>query len=156
MLFNLGLIAVAFGGASAGAGFLLAIPALGGGRIAAWVVASCFFAAAVGLICGVLIVYPNPWHNLIQLGLGIQLAPIALLATIWRLEGLTVLRRFLMASLAVMLVLTVLTKHMLWPDLVNSANVGWWERGYAVVLVCWGGVAAVLIERRLMRGAAPA
>lgn len=129
----------------------MAIPALGGGRIAAWVVASCFFAAAVGLICGVVIVYPNPWHNLIQLGLGIQIAPIALLATIWRLDGLALLRRFLMAALAVMLALTVLTKHILWPELVNSANVGLWERGYAVVLVCWGGIAAILIERRLVQ-----
>ena len=78
-LFNLSLIAVALGGAAAGAGFALAVPALGGGRIAAWIVAACFFAAAIGLICGLVFVYPNPWHNLIQLGLGIQLAPIALL-----------------------------------------------------------------------------
>ena len=34
-----------------------------------------------------------------------------------------------------MAVLTVLTKHLLWPHLVNDDNVGWWERAYAIILV---------------------
>jgi len=150
ILFNLSLLAVAVGGAAAGAGFAMAVPALGGGRIAGGVVGACFLAAAVGLTCGIVFVYPNPWHNLIQLGLGIQIAPVALLWALWRAEGMALLRRFLIAAVVVMLILTVLTKHLVWPALVNSDNVGWWERGYAIVLVGWGGVAAVLIERRLL------
>jgi glucan biosynthesis protein C len=46
-------------------------------------------------------------------------------------------------------VLTVLTKHVVWPNLVNDANVGWWERGYAIILVGWVGVAAFALQRRL-------
>jgi hypothetical membrane protein len=144
IFFNLSLLAAALGGASAGVGFALAVPALGG------VVGACFLAAALGLTCGIVFVYPSPWHNLIQLGLGIQIAPFALLWALWRAEGMALLRRFLIAAVALMLVLTVLTKHLLWPNLVNSDNVGWWERGYAIVLVGWGGVAAILIERRLL------
>jgi glucan biosynthesis protein C len=49
-----------------------------------------------------------------------------------------------------MAVLTVLTKHLLFPGLVNDANVGWWERGYASVLCGWVGVAAFVLERRLL------
>ena len=49
-----------------------------------------------------------------------------------------------------MAVLTVLTKHLVLPNLVNGDNVGWWERAYAIVLVGWGGVAAWLIEQRLV------
>lgn len=149
VFFNLSLLAAALGGGAAGVGFALAVPALGGGRIAGWVVAGCFLAAAIGLICGLVFVYPNPWHNLIQLGLGIQVAPFALLWALWRAEGMAPLRGFLMLAAAAMVVLTVLTKHLVWPNLVNSDNVGWWERVYALVLVGWGGVAAVLIERRL-------
>lgn len=156
ILFNLSLLAVAVGGAAAGVGFAMAVPALGGGRIAGSIVGACFLAAAVGLICGVVFVYPNPWHNLIQLGLGIQIAPLALLWAIWRAEGMGLLRRFLLAAVGVMLTLTVLTKHLVWPTLVNSDNVGWWERAYAIVLVGWGGIAAVLIERRLVVQAAAA
>ena len=156
LIFNAGLVAVALGGASVGIGFILAMQALGGGRIAGWIVCACYIATAVGLICGALIPYPNPWHNLIQLGLGIQIAPFALLWALWRVEGVRLLRRFLVVAIAVMIALTVLTKHLLWPGLVNSANVGWWERAYAIVLVGWGGVAAVLIERRLIALAANA
>lgn len=149
LLFDLGLVTAALGGAAAGVGFALAVPALGGGRIAGWVVAGCFLAAALGLICGIVFVYPSPWHNLIQLGLGIQIAPFALLWALWRAQGMKHLRRFLVIAVAAMIALTLLTKHVVWPNLVNSNNVGWWERGYALVLVCWGGIAALLIEQRL-------
>jgi hypothetical membrane protein len=152
--FNLALIVAALGGASVGAGFALAVPALGGGRVAGLMVAVCFWAAAVGLIAGVVFVYPNPWHNLIQLGLGIQIAPLVLLVALWRVQGIRGLYSFLIVAALVMAVLTVLTKHLVWPELVNSANVGWWERAYAIVLVGWGGVAAGLIERRLVALAA--
>ncbi len=150
VIFNLGLIAVALGGGAVGIGFVMAVGALDGSRTAAWVVCACYLATAVGLICGALIAYPNPWHNLIQLGLGIQLAPFALIWALARVEGVRLLRRFLIGAVAIMVVLTVLTKHLLWPALVNSDNVGWWERAYAIVLVGWGGVAAILIERRLI------
>jgi glucan biosynthesis protein C len=46
-------------------------------------------------------------------------------------------------------VLTVLTKHLMFPGLVNDANVGWWERAYAIVLVGWVGVAAAVLQKRL-------
>ena len=32
--------------------------------------------------------------------------------------------------------------------LVNDANVGWWERAYAVALVAWSGVTALALERQ--------
>lgn len=149
LLFNLGLFAVGTGGASAAAGFAMAVPALGGERWSAAAVALCFLAAAVGLISGLAFPWPDPRHNLIQLGLGIQIAPVVLIWALRRDPALSTLRRILSGATAVMAVLTVLTKHLVWPDLVNGANVGWWERGYAIVLVGWGGLAAVLIERRL-------
>ena len=49
-----------------------------------------------------------------------------------------------------MAVLTILTKHLIFKGLVNDANVGWWERAFAIVLVGWTGVAAYALERRLL------
>lgn len=49
-----------------------------------------------------------------------------------------------------MAILTVLTKHLVFPGTVNDANVGWWERLYAIVLVCWVGVAAWVLDRKLL------
>jgi len=37
---------------------------------------------------------------------------------------------------------------------VNPSNVGWWERAFAVVLVTWVGVAALILGRHLHRKAA--
>jgi glucan biosynthesis protein C len=48
-----------------------------------------------------------------------------------------------------MAVLTLLTRHLVLPSLVNDANVGWWERGYAIILVGWVGVAAFALQRCL-------
>jgi hypothetical protein len=32
---------------------------------------------------------------------------------------------------------------------VTDANVGWWERAYAIVLVGWVAVAALVLDRSL-------
>ena len=49
-----------------------------------------------------------------------------------------------------MAILTVLTKHLVFKGMVNDFNVGWWERAFAFVLVGWTGVAAYVLERRLL------
>ena len=59
------------------------------------------------------------------------------------------LKAFLVATFIVMAVLTVLTKHLVLPGTVNDANVGWWERAYAIVLVGWVAIAAWALERKL-------
>lgn len=95
--------------------------------------------------------WPDKRHLAINLALGIQLAPLLLLWGIWPRRDLTRLKLFLALASIAMAVLTVLTKHLLLPSLVNDANVGWWERGYAVILVGWVGVAAFALDRRLRR-----
>jgi hypothetical membrane protein len=150
IFFNLALWAAGLGGGTACVGFTLAVPALGGARWAGLAVGACFLAAGIGLIAAIVFPWPDPRHNIVQLGLGIQLAPLVLLGALWRVAGVGRLRVFLGVVAVVMLVLTVLTKHLVWPHLVNDDNVGWWERAFAIVLVGWGGVSAFLIERRLM------
>ena len=67
-----------------------------------------------------------------------------------RIEGTGRLRIFLLSVFLVMAVLTILTKHLIFKGLVNDFNVGWWERAFAFVLVGWTGVAAYILERRLL------
>ena len=59
------------------------------------------------------------------------------------------LKIFLAVVFVAMAVLTAFTYHLVLPGTVNDANVGWWERGYAIILVGWVGIAAFVIERRL-------
>lgn len=148
-IFNLGIVASGFSAIASGAGFGLAILALSRAWLAALLLWVSFTLAGIGMIMASLYPWPDPRHLAINLGLGIQLAPILL---IWGLAGLPefrALRRFLLVVLVAMAILTVLTKHLVLKGLVNDANVGWWERVFSIVLVGWIGVAAHVLERRL-------
>lgn len=149
-VFNAGVAMAGVGAGIAGIGFGLAILALGGPRVPAALTALAFVLAAAGLVISSLYVWPDPRHLAINLGLGIQLAPLFLLWGLARAKGVDRLRWFLAAVFVLMAVLTVITKHLVFPGTVNPANVGWWERAFAVVLVGWVGVAAFLLERRLI------
>ena len=148
-IFNVGVFAAGVMAALAGAGFGLAIHALTRAKITAGVIVVVFLLSGWGLTQAALYVWPDPRHLAINLALGIQLAPLLLLWGLRTRSDLRGLKLFLAVAFVAMAVLTLLTKHLLFPGLVNDANVGWWERGYAVILVGWVGVAAFLLERRL-------
>jgi hypothetical membrane protein len=153
-LFNFGVLVSGVGAVAAGLGFALAVLALGGSRWAAGCIFVSFLVAGVGLVIAGLYHWPDPRHRAVNLGLGIQLAPVFLLWGLARVKGLGGVKAFLAVAFAVMAALTVLTRHLLFPGLVNDANVGWWERAFAFVLVGWSAVAALCLERRLVRMAA--
>jgi hypothetical protein len=144
---------VVFAGSAAGVaglGFALAILALNGSRWAAGVTVLAFGLAAIGMIVAGLVPWPDPRHRLVNLALGIQLAPLCLIWGLARVRELSRLRIFLGLVFLAMAVLTVLTRHLVFKGLVNDDNVGWWERGFAIVLIGWTGVAAFALERRLL------
>lgn len=149
-VFNAGVAFSGIGAGIAGIGFALAILALGGPRVPAALTALAFVLAAIGLVVSSLYHWPDPRHLAINLGLGIQLAPLFLLWGLASASGVDRLRWFLAGVFVLMAVLTVITKHMVFPGTVNPQNVGWWERAFAVVLVGWVGVAAFLLEKRLI------
>ncbi len=144
---------VVFAGVSAavsGLGFALALLALGGSRWAAGVTAAAFSLAAIGMVVAGLIPWPDPRHRLVNLGLFIMLAPLCLAWGLAKVRETGRLRAFLALVFIAMAVLTVLTRHLVFKGLVNDFNVGWWERGFALVLIGWTGVAAWALERRLL------
>ncbi|MFM8940570.1 MAG: DUF998 domain-containing protein [Phenylobacterium sp.] len=149
-IFNVGVLVSGAGAGLAGIGFALAVIALGGARFSAAIIALCFGLAGVGLVLSSIYPWPDPRHLAINLGLGIQIAPLAMVWALRRVEGMERLRIFLLGVFVVMAILTVLTKHLIFKGLVNDDNVGWWERAFAIVLVGWTGVAAYVLERRLL------
>jgi hypothetical membrane protein len=156
ILFNAGVFVAGLMAAAAGAGFGLALAALSGARILGALTAAAFGLAAVGLSVSALYPWPDQRHLIINLGLGIQVAPLLMLAGLRRRPDLRLLNVFLASVFVAMAVLTVLTKHLVFPALVNDANVGWWERAYAAVLVGWVGVAAFVLQARLQLEASQA
>ena len=149
IIFNAGVFAAGVMAGLAGIGFGLAVYALSGARIAGAVTAAVFVLAGAGLSLSTLYPWPDPRHMIINLGLGIQLAPVLLVWGLSRRRDLPRLKLFLVVTFVVMAALTLFTKHLVFPGTVNPSNVGWWERAYAIVLVCWVGVAAWVLERKL-------
>lgn len=155
LIFNAGVFLAGVMAALAGAGFGLATVVLAGARVAGALTAAVFALAGAGLAQAAVYPWPDPRHLAVNLALGIELAPLLLLWGLWPLGELRRLKLFLGLVFAAMAVLTVLTKHLVAPTLVNDANVGWWERGYAIVLVGWVGVAAFALQRCLRNMSLP-
>lgn len=156
-IFNTGVLLSGIAAAFAGLGFGLALTALGGNRWAAAVTTFAFLLGAAGLILSTVWLYPDPRHAIINLGLGIQLAPVFILWGLARVADFRRLKIFLAVVFVAMLVLTAITNYHfipLFPGVVNASNVGLWERIYAFVLVGWVAIAALLLERRLIALAA--
>jgi glucan biosynthesis protein C len=154
MIFNAGVFVAGLMAGFAGLGFGLAISAMTGRRIVGGLIAAVFVLAGTGLAASMLFPYPDPRHQVINLALGIQIAPLLLL---WGLAGtrdMPRLKVFLILTFVAMTALTVITHHLVMPGLVNPSNVGWWERAFALVLVLWVGVAALVLGRRLHQDAA--
>ncbi len=149
LIFNGGVFIAGLMCMAAGVGFGLAIH----GLTERWIVASLtslvFILAGIGLAVSSLYPWPDPRHMAINLGLGIQIAPLLLLWGLWSHVDLRRLKIFLFVTFVAMAILTVFTHHMVLPGTVNPANVGWWERAYAIILVGWVGIAAFVLERRL-------
>ncbi|WP_374473132.1 acyltransferase family protein [Phenylobacterium sp.] len=149
IFFNAGVLAAGLMAAIAGAGFGLAVSGLSKARLTGGLTAAAFAVAGLGLVTAALYPWPDPRHIAVNLGLGIQLAPLLLLWGLRDRRDLPKLKLFLAAVSLLMAALTVITKHLVFPGTVNDANVGLWERAYAVVLVGWVAVAAIVLERRL-------
>ena len=152
-IFNVGVFVAGVMAGLTGLGFALALTALTRAWITAGLTAIAFIVAGVGLAGSTFYPWPDPRHMIISLGLGIQIAPLLLLWGLRERKDLPRLKFFLVAVFVAMAVLTLFTKHLVLPGTVNDANVGLWERAYAVVLIGWAGVVALILERRLRHAA---
>lgn len=155
LIFNAGVLIAGVMTGFAGAGFGLAVVILTRSVVSAILIGVLFVLAGIGLVLSSLYAWPDPRHLAINLGLGIQLAPAFLLLALRNAAGFLRLKQFLLAAFVAMAVLTVVTKHLVFPGTVNDFNVGYWERAFAIVLVGWVGVAAWLLRRALAPEIAP-
>lgn len=152
-IFNFAVGLTGVGAFIAGGGFYFALLGVGGRRAPAVIAAALLGLGGIGLLIGAIFVYPDPRHLAIQLGFFIPFCPIALIWSLWGVPGFTGLRRFLALLILAMIVLIVVPTRYLtpFPGLVNSANVGWWERTQVAVLVGWVAIVALVLDRRLLR-----
>ena len=160
-LFNAALLVAGLSAAGLGAGFALAVRALGGSGGWGWAAGVLLLVAGAGLVIGAIYPWPDPRHLAIQAGLGAQIAPLLLALGVRRRPELSRLRIFLWCAFTGLLAQLVVNSGWIFAEvwgrqpfeaLVNSSNVGWWERAYMLVLAGWAIIAAVWLERRLALG----
>lgn len=150
-LFNLGIGLTGLFAIVSGTGNYLALSGLSRRRLPAALVAGLLIVAGIGLTLSAFIAWPDRRHYwAVQVALGAGLCPFLLVWCLWDLPQFAPLRWFLILCSGAILTLTLLTKHLIWPSVVNSLNVGWWESGFAVVLVLWLTVLDMLLHRRIV------
>lgn len=147
MLFNGGIFLTAAAGLAAGMGFARAVRALGGHRLLGALAGLCVVLFAVSLILGAAFPMPDPRHGAFGLGLAILPAPFLLAASLGNLPSFRSLRTFLVIAGLGMLVLIAIMMGV--GGLVTRANVGLFQRAFAVTTFPWVGVAGTVLGRHL-------
>lgn len=144
-IFNIGTILGGIAALLSLRGFHAALR--GANKVLTWLFLISLGGFAVGAVMGGLFPMPNPLHGGFGLGFGIHLAPIFLAAALWHMRGL---RTFLLiTALASFAMLTIM---MGVGSMVTRANVGVFQRLYALTGIPWIGIAAwVLLDRRRSR-----
>jgi hypothetical membrane protein len=146
-LFNRTIVAAGLCAMLAGAGFSLALRRLGQRALSAFLAGLAVFAWGAAFVMGGLFPMPDPRHGGFGLGLAVHLAPLFMLRALAgtpapRLKAFLALV-FVVSGALILIMFDVGGLH-----LVRRANVGLWQRAYALSSIAWIGVAAAWLMTR--------
>jgi hypothetical membrane protein len=148
-IFNWGIIASGGLGLLGAVGFFLALARAGrwlGALLAALSVAAWGFAS----IMGGLFPMPDERHGGFGFGMLTQLGPLFFLWALWEVRGRTGLKLFLALDFLAMTAGFLVMMGV--GQLVTHANVGLWQRAYALALMPWMSVLAWSLLARPLSG----
>lgn len=147
LIFNTGVFVAGLACIAAGAGFARAVLALGGTRALGMLGGLAVSLFGASLLMGALFPMPDPRHGGFGLGMAIQLAPFFLAGAFWKQPAYRGFSTFLtMAGVAMLVMFAVM---MGVGGLVRRANVGIYQRVYALTTFPWVGVAGYLLRRTM-------
>jgi hypothetical membrane protein len=139
-LFNVGIILTALAVLASLPGFRTALRALNANTAASWLFLIALAAFGIGTLMGGLFPMPDPRHGGFGLGIAVQLAPALLAIALWRTPVSQRLKVFLIATFIASLVMFAVMMGV--GSLVRRANVGAFQRIYALTIFPWIGIAA--------------
>ena len=128
-------------------GFFHAVRRLGGNPLLAALTALTMFLFGIAIAMGGMFPMPNELHGGFGLGLAVQLSPLFLALALWRVRSLRGLCVFLLAVFVVMSAFFAIMMGV--GSLVTRANVGLFQRSYALTSMPWVGIAAWYLRREL-------
>ena len=148
-IFNYGIIAAGALGVLGSIGLFMALrrtgrwlaAALAGLSVAAW---------GFSMIMGGMFPMPDERHGGFGVGLAIQLAPLFFVWALWSERGRGGLKAFLVLDFLAMTAGFVVMMGI--GGLVTHANVGLWQRAYALTMMPWMSIVAWALLVRPVRG----
>lgn len=153
-LFNYGIVAAGVCAILGGLGVFLGLQRLGAGVVWALLSAICIAAWGAAMVLGGLHPMPDPLHNGYMLGLAIIPAPLLVFFGLAGRSSMGGLKAFLILTFLATVVFNLAMFNIGGLNLVKVANVGFWQRGYALATIPWIGIAALCIDQALAARAA--
>lgn len=148
-VFAVGIMATGAFAIIAGLGFGFGLRRKARGLILPLLTALTVIAWGVSMVMGGLYPMPDPRHGAYGLGLAIQAAPLLMFLAIGGRPDMTGLKTFL---LMIFLASGALLAAMMGVGhVVHAAQVGLWQRAYALASIPWIGVAAACLDQGLAR-----
>lgn len=139
-IFNTGIVLTGVAGILAGIGFILVFLRRDAGRLPGILAGAFLSLLGASLIVGGLYPMPDPRHGSFGIGMVIHLSPLLLALALRTDDRFRLLRRFLWLSF--ILLVTFFLVMMGVGGLVTTANVGVFQRVYALCMFPWIGIAA--------------
>ncbi len=146
-VFNTGIMLNSLAVILAGFGFFFAIRRLGGNTLLAALTGLTLFLFGIATFMGGMFPMPDERHGGYGLGLALQLTPLFLALGLWRRRSLRGLSIFLLVMFVVMGIFFAIM--MGGGSLVTRANVGLFQRTFALTGFSWLGIAAWRLRREL-------
>ena len=138
VLTGLAMVVAAFG-------FHAAARRIGQTRVLPGFVALAIVLGGAGFVMGGLFPMPDPRHGGFGVGFALHLAPVLLAAALWKRRSLRSLSVYLLITAVLMAILLGIMMGI--GGLVTRANVGLFQRAYALCLLPWIGVAGLWLRR---------
>lgn len=144
-IFNAGIVLTGLAFAIAGFGFFFAVRRLTGKSLLAALIGLTFLTMSFSTVMGGLFPMPDPRHGGYGIGMAFHLAPLLLPIALWKRPELRGLNIFLFVMFAIML--SFFSIMMGIGSLVTRANVGVFQRTYALTTFPWIAVAAYALRK---------
>lgn len=145
-IFNVGIVVMGAATLVSLVGFHAALRRLGANRVVIALFLITLGAFGAGTLMGGLFPMPDPRHGGFGLGIGVLPAPALLAAALWRVRGMRRLRGYLVVTFIAALVMFAIMMGA--GSLVRRANVGAFQRTFALTSIPWIGIASWALLRR--------
>ena len=145
MIFNIGVMATGIVCIQAGIGLYLTVKRFGASGVLSLLLALCLVASGISFVMGGMFPMPDERHGGFGLGFAIHAAPFLLALALWKQKSLAALTYFLLVNGLISLMILAIMMGV--GELVTRANVGLWQRLYALSIMPWIGVASYALYR---------